>query len=93
MRTGYPSALGDAPELTGILAVPKRIGGRIVAGAVLPAMTVQRRAVVYDPAEERATIPRSYAAAVIALPVQQYWRMMAHAGDSVTCVPAVRTWS
>ncbi len=56
MKTGDPSALGDAPDLAGILAFLQRIGLSVVAGtvpadAVVPAMTVRGGAVVYDPAQ------------------------------------------
>ena len=56
MKTGCPSALGDAPDLVGILTFLQRIGLSVVAGtvpadAVLPAMTVRGGAVVYDPAQ------------------------------------------
>ncbi|RXD02134.1 hypothetical protein EQZ23_18470 [Sphingomonas sp. UV9] len=56
MKAGHSPLLGDAPELDAIVDFLRGIGLKVVAGtvpvdAVLSAMTVQRGALVYDPAQ------------------------------------------
>lgn len=83
MKAGFSTALGDAPELAAILECLRDKGltvvvGRVPVDALLPAMTVQRAVLLYDPARldtlakvrdnpavEMAAIARSYAAAML----------------------------
>ncbi len=98
MKAGYPFALGDAPELAGILAFLQRIGLRVVAGTVagdgvLPAMTVRGGAVVYDPARPGRVGDLLHEAGHLAVTDPALRDMLAEVGDDPAEEMAAIAWS
>lgn len=98
MEAGFPSALGDAPELDAILDFLRGIGLTVVAGqvpvdALLPAMTVQRGALLYAPAQRGHVGDLLHEAGHLAVTDPAQRDTLAQVGDDPAEEMAAIAWS
>jgi len=98
MKAGFPSALGEAPELAAILDFLHGIGltvvaGRVPADALLPAMTVQRGVLLYDPAQRGHVGDLLHEAGHLAVTDPAQRDILAQVGDDPAEEMAAIAWS